>query len=154
MTKLTKLLIGAASGLAGAALMGEAYKATATLVNAKPAKGEDATEKVANSVAQKFNGRKLRSSEKKAGGQIVHYAFGASMGMLYAALADSYPATTAGCGALFGLAIYAGAHGITVPALGLAPKPLENGAPRECAELSSHIAYGVTVETIRRLVSR
>ncbi|HEY6464720.1 MAG TPA: DUF1440 domain-containing protein [Candidatus Acidoferrales bacterium] len=151
MIKLTKLLIGAAGGIAGAALMGEASKLTAKLVNARPAKGEDATEKAANSIATKFTGRKLRSSEKKIGGQIVHYAFGASMGMLYAALADSCPTATEGCGALFGLAVYGGAHALVVPALGLAPNPIENGAPRECAELASHIAFGVTTGTLCRL---
>jgi hypothetical protein len=154
MTKFAKLLIGAAGGLAGAALMGEAYKANAKLVHAKPPRGEDATEKVANAIAKKFTGGKWRPSEKKTGGQIVHYAFGASMGMLYAALADSCPATAAGCGALFGLAVYAGAHGLTVPAFGLAPNPLENGAARECAELSSHIAFGLTTGTLYRLLSR
>lgn len=153
MTKFTKLLIGAAGGLAGAALMGEAYKVTGKLVHARPPRGEDATEKVANTITKKVTGSKLRSSEKKTGGQIVHYAFGASMGMLYAALADSCPAATIGCGALFGLAIYAGAHAITVPALGLAPNPLENGAARECAELSSHIAFGVTTGTLCRILS-
>jgi hypothetical protein len=154
MTKFTKLLIGAAGGIAGAALMGGAYKVTAKLVDARPAKGEDSTEKVADSVSRKFTGRKLRSPAKKTGGQIVHYAFGASMGMLYASLADAFPSATAGSGALFGLALYAGAHGLAVPALGLAPNPLENGAPRECAELSSHIAFGLTTETLRRLLVR
>lgn len=134
--------------------MGEAYKATAKFVNAKPPRGEDATEKVANAVARKFIGRKLRSSEKKTGGQIVHYAFGASMGVLYASLADTCPTTTVGCGALFGLALYGGAHALVVPALGLAPHPLENGAPRECAELSSHIVFGLTTEALRRLLTR
>lgn len=154
MKKITRLLIGAAGGVAGAALMGEAYKLTAKLVDAKPAKGEDATEKVANSVATKFTGRKLRSPAKRTGGQIVHYAFGASMGMLYASLADAFPSATAGCGALFGLSLYAGAHGLAVPALGLAPNPLENGAARESAELSSHIAFGLTTEALRRLLTR
>ncbi|MGH9575531.1 MAG: DUF1440 domain-containing protein [Candidatus Acidiferrales bacterium] len=154
MTKFMKILIGAAGGVAGAALMGEAYKLTAKLVDAKPAKGKDATEKVADSVAKQFAGRKLRSPAKKTGGQIVHYAFGASMGMLYASLSDALPSATSGCGALFGLALYAGAHGLAVPALGLAPNPIENGTARECAELSSHIAFGLTTETLRRLLTR
>lgn len=154
MTKFTKLLIGAAGGTAGAALMGYAHKTVAKLVDARPARGEDATEKVASAVARKFAGRKLRSSEKKMGGQIVHYAFGASMGMLYAALANSRPATTAGCGTLFGLAVYGGAHALVLPALGLAPNPIENGMPRECAELSSHIAFGIATETVRLIFSR
>jgi putative membrane protein len=154
MRTITKLLIGAAGGLAGAALMGQTHKLTSKLVNAPPMRGEDATEKVANNVAKKITGRRLRSSTRKTGGHIVHYAFGAAMGSLYVVLADATPLVSAGRGALFGAAIYAGAHAATVPALGLASGPLENDAARECAELSSHVVYGVVTDTVYRLLAR
>ncbi len=42
-------------------------------------------------------------------------------------------------------------HALAPLALGLAPSPLENGAARESAELSSHVVYGVATEVVRRI---
>lgn len=151
MSILKKVIVGAIGGVVGAVLMDEANKAASKLIHLSPPKGEDATEKVANSVAKKVTGQKLRSSTKKSGGQIVHYGFAASMGILYVLLADNVPLVGAARGALFGAALYAGAHALAVPALGLADSPMENGAARESAELSSHVVYGMATDTVRRI---
>lgn len=52
MTMQTKAASGALAGAAGAALMGGVGKMTAKMVRARSPKGEDATEKVANAVAE------------------------------------------------------------------------------------------------------
>ena len=149
--KVSTIAIGALGGVAGALLMGEVGNVTSKAVRAKPAGGRDATEIVADAAAKTVTGERLRYSERKAGGQIVHYAFGATIGACYALWAERVPVVTTGGGLLFGAAAYAGAHAAAVPALGLARGPLENGLQRESAELSAHIAYGVTTETVRRL---
>jgi hypothetical protein len=153
MAKLKKLAVGAAGGIAGAALMGQVHIVTAKVTGLVPPQGEDATEKVANSVAMKLTGRKLEPSKRKAGGQIVHFTFGAVMGALYALLATRLPSITFGGGAIFGTAIYVGAHALTVPALGLASNPLKSSGAQEAAEFSAHVVYGITTETVRRFLS-
>jgi putative membrane protein len=153
MAKLRGLLVGAAAGLAGAALMGRSHTLVAKLVPKSSSSGEDATERVANAVARKFTGRKLGRSRKKMGGQIVHLAFGAGMGALYGLLADAFPAITAGGGTALGTGLYVGAHGITVPLLGLAPSPIRNGPAQESPEFAAHLVYGLVTETVRKVLS-
>src|SRR5262249_16241140 len=153
MGKIRGLAAGAAGGLLGAFLMGLTFKAVAKLVAAPPVPGEDATEKVAGVLAKKVTGKSLWRSEKRKGGQIVHLAFGASVGAAYRLLVSSFPRATAGAGTLFGAAVYIGAHGIAVPALGLARSPLENRAVQEAPEFAGHIVYGIATETVRCLLS-
>ena len=153
MAKVRGLLVGAAGGLAGAALMSQSYKAIAKLMPKSAPGGEDATEKVANAVATKFTGRKLGRTKKKMGGQFVHFAFGAGMGALYGLLVETFPGIRAGGGALLGTGLYLGAHGVTVPALGLAPSPVKNGPAQESPEFAAHLVYGFVTETVRRLLS-
>jgi putative membrane protein len=157
MKILRPLVAGAIGGLIGAAAMGSTH-VVATKVNATPppkgSKGGDATEKVANAIARQATGRSLARPDRKKGGQLVHFAFGASVGALYGLLASKYPIVTGGGGTLFGAGVYVGAHLIGVPALGLAPSASENGVAAESAELASHLVYGATTEKFRRALSK
>jgi uncharacterized membrane protein YagU involved in acid resistance len=51
----------------------------------------------------------------------------------------------------FGLAVWLGAHVITVPALGLAEPPTRRPRSKEGLELLLHVVYGAVTETVRRL---
>ncbi len=153
MARLKSVIAGALGGLAGATLMGRLHMAAAKLSKPKPQQSEDATEKVADAVAKQFAGRRLSRSERKKGGQIVHFAFGAGVGALYGLLAEDFSPVRAGAGALFGVAVYAGAHALAVPALGLAPGPAENGPVREAPELASHVVYGLVTHGVTRLLA-
>lgn len=152
MALVRNVIAGALGGLAGAALMGPLHMAAAKLSEPKHSKGEDATEKVANAVAKKLAGRKLSRAGKKKGGQIVHFAFGAGVGALYGLLAEHFSPVKIGAGAVFGIAVYGGAHALAVPALGLAPGPAENGAAKEAPELAGHVVYGLVTHGVTRLV--
>jgi putative membrane protein len=154
MAKLRGFIAGAVGGLGGAALMGPLHATAAKLIKLDSPQGEDATEKVANAVVRKITGRKLSRSEKAKGGQVVHFAFGAGMGALYGLLAENFSPLTMGAGAFFGMAVYAGAHTLAVPALGLAPGPLENGPAQEGAELATHLVYGLVTDTVRRVLTK
>ena len=154
MRKMTVVGIGAVGGLAAAALMGSSYKLIAKASHATPSSGEDATEKVANAVVSNVAGHGLRKSQTQAGGQIVHYTFGASMGALYGFLAETLPIATLGAGTLFGTALYIGAHAVTVPALGLAESPLQHRPIQEAPEFGAHLVYGLTLDAMRRLLAR
>ena len=150
MSKWKGMLAGAVGGLAGAALMGPLHMAAARWTKPKQPNGADATEKVASALAAQVAGRSLNQNTKKAGGQLVHFAFGAGMGGLYGLLAETSSFVTTGAGALFGISVYLGAHALAVPALGLAPSPVRNEAAPEAVELASHLVYGVVSDSIRR----
>jgi putative membrane protein len=115
--------------------------------------GEDATMKTADAVvATVTGGRHLSYEQKKIGGPVVHYAFGALMGGVYGALAEVIPETTAGLGTSFGSALFVAADLFAVPALNLSQSA--EGAPISslASPFAAHIVYGLTTEAIRRLV--
>ena len=151
MGKLKAVAIGALGGLAGAALMRPLHKMTAKRM--PQPKGEDATEKAAKGIVRRADGQRLSRLQRQRAGMAVHLAFGAGMGALYGLFASTFPRTRIGSGALFGAAVYLGAHAMAVPALGLAPSPVMNGIKREGVELASHLAYGVVTETVRRVLA-
>ena len=153
MGKLKGLAAGAAGGFAGAALMGPVHLMAAKMIQRQSSQGEDATEKVANAVVKKATGRELERTKKKKGGQIVHYAFGVSIGVLYGLLASTFPAVTTGAGTFLGTAVYVGAHALTVPMLGLAPSPIKNDPAQEGVEFAAHLVYGLVTEGVRSVLS-
>jgi putative membrane protein len=153
MAALRGLIAGAAGGLAGAALMGPLHAAASKVIKLQSPQGEDATERVANAVVKKATGRKLSRAKKPRAGQVVHFVFGAGVGALYGLLAEEFSPLSIGAGALFGTAVYLGAHALVVPALGLAPSPVRNGLAHEGAELASHLAYGLVTDAVRRALT-
>ena len=148
---------GLAGGLLGAAVMsaghsvvmrvaGDTFRTTPT----EP----DSTVQVAERVSQLVRGRPLEDSETSLAGHLVHYAFGALTGLVYGVVAPVLPIVTAGTGALYGVAVFIGAHGTVVPALGLARSPLRSPVKKEALELVLHVAYGLTVGLVYRLAVR
>lgn len=152
MEKLKGLAAGALGGLLGAAMMGPVHMMAAKAIRLSPPRGEDATEKVAKAITRSVTGHRLRKSQRATGGEIVHFAFGASIGALYGLLASVFPIVTTGAGVAFGAAVYVGAHAIVTPALGLAPGPVENGFPQESVEFAAHVVYGLAADGVRRIV--
>lgn len=118
------------------------------------AKEEDSTIKVAERVSERVRHRPLDESEKPIAGHVVHYGFGAAMGLLYGAAAPAMPVVTAGVGAAFGAVVWLGAHAMVVPALGLARSPLRQPLAKEALEFVLHLAYGVTVGLVQRVAVR
>lgn len=152
MGKLKRVIAGAVGGLAGAALMSPVHS-LGTKLTARPSNdGEDATERVANALAATFTGRRLRRSSRQTGGRVVHYAFAACVGAMYGLLTDEYPALTIGAGSLLGTAVYAGAHAVVVPSLGLARSPIRNGFGLEGSELAAHVVYGLVTDACLRVL--
>jgi putative membrane protein len=120
---------------------------------ARKNEGEDATVKTAEAISDAV-GHKLSRKEKKAAGPAVHYAFGATMGGVFGALAELSPKTAAVAGMPFGTALWLAADEVAVPALGLSKKPSESPASVHAYALASHLVYGVTTNVVRRLVRR
>jgi putative membrane protein len=150
-------LVGLVAGLLAAGAMSLAHRGVEEMLPKPSAQAaqqpEDATVKVASAILR-LGGRTLAENEKPMAGTIVHYAFGASVGAIYGALAEMVPRITAGIGLPFGLAVWLGAHVITVPALGLAEPPTRGPVGKEAEELGLHLVYGLTTEIGRRLLRR
>jgi putative membrane protein len=152
---------GAAAGLLGgliaAGAMSLAHKGLgmAGLDGAKPPQaeqGDDATVKVADGLMQRLFGRPLAENTKPLAGHVVHYAFGGGVGALYGGSAELAPRVTTGVGLPFGIAVWLGAHVITVPALGLAKPPTRRPLSIEAPEFLLHLVYGAVAELLRRFL--
>ena len=115
---------------------------------------EDATVKVADGIARWLLRRPLPEDKKPLAGNLVHYAFGGSVGALYGGVATVVPRVTAAVGLSFGVAVWLGAHVITVPALGLAAPPTRRPRSKEGLEFVLHLVYGAVTELVRRLARR
>ncbi len=149
---------GLVGGLVGAGVMSVGHALVTTIVGngSAPAapkdEEEDATVKVADRLSKAVRGRSLTERERAMAGHVVHYGFGAAMGLVYGAAAAVAPIVTIGAGVGFGAAVWLGAHAIVVPALGLARSPLRRPPAKEALELVLHLAYGVSVGLVREAI--
>ncbi len=114
----------------------------------------DATMKAANKLAQAVLHRELKPREKRIGGPIVHYAFGAGMGVLYGMTAEAFPASTKAAGLPFGTVLWATADEAAVYLFGLSGSPLEYPLTSHLSALAAHLVYGVTTDVVRRAARR
>jgi putative membrane protein len=103
-------------------------------------------------VAEPVLGRPLTQGEKEIGGPIMHYLFGATVGALYGAAAEKDASTTRAAGIPYGIGVWLLADEIGMHAAGFATKPTDYPLSRHAAALASHIAFGLTLETVRRAV--
>ncbi len=152
----TGLAAGVAAGLVAAWVMGQFHQVASRAPGMpEPAAGvEDSTEQTAAAISERVFHRTLSPEEKKTAGPLVHYAFGATVAGVYAAVAEMAPAVTRGLGAPFGAAVWLGAHVVTVPALGLSKPITRSSPPTEAVEFAAHLVYGAVTETLRRLLRR
>jgi putative membrane protein len=116
---------------------------------------EDATVKAAAKVSR-LAGHELSPEEKKKAGPLVHYGFGTTMGGLYGMAKANVPrrlrhTPRAITGAAFGTSLFLAAHEVTVPVLGLAPKPSESPLAEHASELAGHLIYGLTLEAVHAI---
>jgi len=83
---------------------------------------------------------------------VIHYSFGAGLGVAYTAAAGRWMVVRRGAGALAGLAIYAGTHGSVLPALGIQRPPWRLPSAAVVWEAGSHVLFGAALEGTRRAV--
>ena len=150
------LVAGAAGGLVGAWMMNQAQAAISKLEKEEPQKAEsrgeseDATMKAADKIVSMPTGRHLTHEQKKIGGPIVHYAFGAVMGAAYGAATEPLWRIGPAAGLIFGSALFVGADEIGVPLAGLSGPPRETPISSHLQALAAHLVYGVTADLVRR----
>jgi putative membrane protein len=105
-------------------------------------------------LAEQVAGHPLDSGTKAVAAEAIHWGFGAAVGAAYGALAEYYPAATAKEGASFGMALEALTHESALPALGLSANSEDQTTRERASEMTSHVVYGVTTETVRSLVRK
>jgi hypothetical protein len=113
--------------------------------------GQRAAKRLVNRAAD-LAGVDLASDETTLGAGFVPFAFGTFVGGLYGGLAEHFPLVTVGNGALYGAAVWLGAEEFALPALELTRPSLEAPVSSHATGLLSHLVYGNTLETVRRLV--
>ena len=147
---------GFVGGLIGAGVMSAAHAVMSKA--SRPAdpgpKEDDATVKVADAVARRVRGHRIAEDSKPLASNVVHYGFGATLGLLYGVVAPLAPVVTVGSGVGFGAAVWLGAHAVVVPALGLARSPLRQPVSKEAVEFVLHLAYGIAVGLVWRAAIR
>ena len=145
-------LAGALAGLAASYTMSKFHSLFQPPASAPAPADEDSTVKAASRMSRAILKRELPPEYKQTAGAMVHYGFGAAVAGLYGAAVEFIPGLRAGVGVAFGVTVWAAAHGIAVPALGLSA-PITQSAPgAEAVELGAHIVYGVVAERLRHLL--
>ena len=109
-----------------------------------------ATAVLAQRISLAVLGRTLTHDEMQTAEPLVHYGFGMLAGGLYGLLAELTPVTTKGAGCAYGTAVWLGGDEIAVPRLELSKTPDKYPLSVHAEALASHVAYGVTLEGVRR----
>jgi uncharacterized membrane protein YagU involved in acid resistance len=84
----------------------------------------------------------LGETEREVLTAAAHFGYGATMGALYAPLADKGSLSGATRGAGFGLAVWAGSYLGLLPALGLLNPATEHPARRNGLMITAHLIWG------------
>ena len=105
---------------------------------------------LADRVARRLGYGPLDRATKLRIQNVIHYSFGALFGSAYGALADAFPAATAGMGTAAGAGLYLGSHGSTLPLLGIQAPPWRLPRAAFVWEFTSHLLFGAALEIGRR----
>src|SRR3954451_6717654 len=96
----------------------------------------------------------LADQQRLRAQKVIHYGFGAGLGIAYGVAVNRWPAVTRGRGALTGLAIYVGTHASALPALGIQRPPWRLAPAAVAWESGSHVLFGMALEAARRVLAR
>ena len=99
-------------------------------------------------------GHRLTVAQRLRAQNVIHYGMGAGLGVAYFAAASRWPGARRGRGSLAGLAIYAGAHGSLLPALGIQRPPWRLAPAAVAWESMSHLVFGVALEAAHSALKR
>ena len=113
---------------------------------------DDATVKAASAISEGLFEHKLSRAEKKIAGPAVHYAVGATSGIVYGIASEFLPAVTMGFGLPYGTAFWLVVDEGAVPLLRFSKPPTAYPASTHIYALASHLMFGATAEGVRRLL--
>lgn len=154
----SNLLLGLAAGLAATAAMDAYWKALRTLqpeAMAANSHEEPTTVKVARRALRRVGVAKPSSQTRAIGGQMVHWGYGASWGLITGLARAADIRLDWGFGQLLGAGLWAGGDIWMLYRLDLARHPREYPARVHASALGAHLAYGLalwaTVESLGKL---
>jgi len=113
---------------------------------------DDATVKAASAITDVLFEHKLTRAEKKIAGPAVHYAVGATSGIVYGIASEFLPEVTMGFGLPYGTAFWIVVDEGAVPLLRLSRPPTAYPVSTHIYALASHLVFGATAEGARRLL--
>ena len=109
---------------------------------------QNSNELAAQSLAAVIIRRRLTHDELRIAAPLLHFAFGAAMGALYGAYAQSLEARRSG--AAFGASVWLAADEIAMPVLGLSQSTVQRPLEMHLQSLVAHLVYGAITELARR----
>lgn len=109
---------------------------------------------VVDRAARALAGRSATGREKMRGLPVIHYTVGIGIGVVYASAVRRWPGLATGAGAPAGLALYLTTHVTALPMLRVQRPPTGLPASAVVWEASSHVLYGVVLESTRHLLVR
>lgn len=115
---------------------------------------EPASEKAAADLIESAGAPPLDDGEKKVAGTVAHYLFGVIAGAAYGAAAAKVPQVAAGGGAPYGVFVWLVAVEAGLPLTGLSKSPTHYRPVRHAASLGTHLVFGLTVDAVRRWMTR
>ncbi len=151
MTQTANLVHGALAGLVATVPM------TLTMWGARSAGllGEPPPRKITRAAMEKASPELARDPDVlNAASLAVHFAFGAGMGSLYAALPQHAQRSRVTRGLLLGSGIWAASYMGWVPALGIMPRPSEDRPGRPMSMVLAHWVFGATLTTVYAALQR
>lgn len=89
-------------------------------------------------------------AQETAAGQRIHWMAGAMAGGVYGMVAEVWPQVTRGNGAAFGLVLDAATHEGAAPKGGFLSVLHEQRPHARTGEVTTHAAYGITAEFVRK----
>jgi len=113
---------------------------------------DDATVKAASAISERLFEHKLTKAEKKIAGPAVHYAVGATSGIVYGIASEFLPEVSIGFGLPYGTVFWLVVDEGAVPLLRLSKPPTAYPASTHFYALASHLVFGATAEGVRRLL--
>jgi hypothetical protein len=161
---LGSLVFGALAGAAGSLVQNLFFKATAKAAPKPPEgafeppeaeqRGEQPTETVARRVVEDLAARGPVDDEtKKRGNAVVHYTFGSLWGAAYGLARESIPALETVPGALaWSTLVWAVSDNLILPTFRLGAWPQSYPLKNHVYALGAHVAYGVAVCNVYRLL--
>ncbi|WP_116126302.1 DUF1440 domain-containing protein [Lewinella sp. IMCC34183] len=102
--------------------------------------------------AEELTNTNINRNQEETAQSAVNIAFGAIVGGVYGVMVEAFPAVQTPAGIPFGAALWTAAHKLALPILGLTPGPMNEPLSLQAGQLGSHMAYGATVEMVRRSV--
>ncbi|MBV9462922.1 MAG: DUF1440 domain-containing protein [Verrucomicrobiae bacterium] len=85
---------------------------------------------------------RLDEEDRSSATLAAHFSFGAASGAAYSALERKWPGPAIAKGVAYGLAVWAAAYAVALPALHLQPAPQDRPRRRNALMISAHLIWG------------